>query len=419
MGPRAVALGVGLGFLLLGGTTLWLTCGLQARAVASVYEERGREVEADLSSLIQRYAEEEYRGGAGGERFGERLVAAAESTPAVLALSVHATDRTLIRRFARDPRGLPCALSAPLDRPHEGEHAAGEFSRAPVGCRLVPVAVDGVQVAAVMLHLERDWCEEGERVGAIVRATALRLAPVFGGFYLLLGALLIAASHAARRWRARATAAGRIEALGATADGINHEIRNPLNAVSLALQFLERRHPDEETREVVETARREAARIASTLDEFARFTRLSRLALAEEPIGRRFSECAAARGVPVEVEGEARAEVDHAKLDDAFDAMLDLLGRHVRPGERVRATVGSAAGRWKLRAEAAAPSLEPAAVDHLFDPYVRCRAHDIGRGLALARAVFQAHGGRLVAARIGDRLVLEGEAPTTGAGGMR
>jgi len=409
-----------IGFLLLGASVLLVTTGLQANAMAGEYERRGHEAEEWIAALVGRFAEEEFRrGGAGAARFGERLLAAAESTPAILSLTVLAPDRSVVTRFARDSRGLPCAEAVPLDRPLDHQHGAGEFSHAPVGCRLIPVIVDGERVAAVVLHLERDWCADGKRVRSIVRGTALRLAPVFGVFYLGLGALLILASRAARRWRARATAADRIEALGAIADGINHEIRNPLNAVSLALQYLERRHPDAETREVVETARRETDRIALTLEEFARFTRVSCLAMVEHAVHRRFAERAGSRALAVEVSGTATACVDLAKLDEAFDAMLDLLARQSPPGGRVLVAFGTAGGRWTVRAEAPAPALAPAAVERLFDPFVRCRAHDIGRGLAFARAVFQAHGGTLRATRSGENLVLEGEALVTATGDHR
>ncbi|MHC4223987.1 MAG: histidine kinase dimerization/phospho-acceptor domain-containing protein [Planctomycetota bacterium] len=405
------------GLVLLGALAFVTAWGLESRVVEESLAEQWGYLETHLRSLVNRVAEEEIRTGEGGmEQFSGRMVASAEGNPAILDLVVLTPTRDVAARFTRGAGKLPCAKVVALHEEVESEHAAGRFAEGRVGCLSFPVIANGAHYGAVVVHTLRDPLSESERAGGLVRRTALRLAPIFLGFYALLAVLLIGASRAARRWQLRAASAERVEALGAIADGINHEIRNPLNAVSLSLQFLERRHKDSETREVVHSARKNATRIGETLDEFARFTRLSRLKVSPVSVGERLRSAVSEHEGRVLVEGDARAEVDPDKLDDAFRAIAQFLVQHGCPEGKPRLKISQVHGEWRFLAECHVPAIDEAAVSRLFDPYVRARPRDVGRGLALARAVFQAHGGDLVATRKGDSLELRGKAPTVPPG---
>lgn len=422
-GPRWVLWGVVGGLVLLGSVTLLLVGNLQRKEMALALEQEGRRTERELEAVVGRLAAEELRPGGGGlEALGERLVGSACCLPAVLEIVVIAADRTVVRRFSRGEGAPPACLGQipwPPAAAIDHEHPPGTAAPTAVGCLVYPLVADGETKGAVLFHTERDWSPEGERAGRTVRRTVSRLLPVFALFYVVLAALLVAATRAARRWRARANAAERVEALGAIAEGLDHEIRNPLNAVVLALQYLGRKQPDDEGRAVVETAVREAERIGATLREFARFTRVSRLEIREVALCRRLRERAEARGVPVDVDGEVVARVDPARIDEAFDAVLDLLARCAAPGTRPRLRIGSAGDEWRLEGQADAEGLDAAALDRLFHPYLRTGECDVGRGLALARAILQSHGGGLHAERKGSRLLLRGHAPKTPPGESR
>jgi len=416
--PRWVTWTVVGGLVLLGALAFVTASGLEARVVEESVREQWGYLEIHLRSLVDRVADEEISTGEGGmERFSGRMIASAEGNPAILDLVVLTPARDVVARSTRGAGKLPCAKVVALHKEVEGEHAAGKFAEGRVGCLSFPVFANGAHHGAVVVHTLRDPLAESERAGGLVRRTALRLAPIFLGFYALLAVLLIGASRAARRWQLRAAGAERVEALGAIADGINHEIRNPLNAVSLSLQFLERRHKDTETREVVHSARKNATRINETLDEFARFTRLSRLELSRVSVGERLRSAVSEHDGCVRVEGDARAEIDSDKMDDAFRAIAQFLVQHGCPEGTTRFEVSQTRDEWRFLAECHVPEIDQAAVSRLFDPYVRARPRDVGRGLALARAVFQAHGGDLVATLKGESLELKGKAPTVPPGG--
>ena len=91
---------------------------------------------------------------------------------------------------------------------------------------------------------------------------------------------------------------------------------------------------------------------------------------------------------------------------------LSTDSEYVRPGV-TRGSPGGTRTGWRFSARADAAQLNRSGVVRLFDPYLRPKSGDVGRGLALARAVFQVHGGDLEAQLEGDVLVLRGRAPKT------
>ena len=105
------------------------------------------------------------------------------------------------------------------------------------------------------------------------------------------------------------------------------------------------------------------------------------------------------------------------KLDAALGSILDLFSTNAKEGESLSVRLEIRGKEWRITLEAAVTGLEPELADRLFDPYVRARPGDVGRGLAFARAVFQAHGGDLVARLKGGRLRLRGDALRNPPGG--
>ncbi|MHC4940859.1 MAG: histidine kinase dimerization/phospho-acceptor domain-containing protein [Planctomycetota bacterium] len=394
-GPRWVSWALAFGLLVFLAAVLWVVWSLDMRVTEDALAHHGKQVESQLEGMVQRLADEEFASGGGGlEGFTRRLVDAADHNPGIRDLRVV--------RPGENP-DHPCLLGRTLGERSAREHAAGELETNPVGCIVMPVRAGGARHASALLHVPRDWAAGGKVVQSAVRQTAWQLAPVFIGFYLLLGVMLVAATRTAERWRGTAVQAQRVEAPGALATGINHEIKNPLNALGLCLQVMERRHGDRESQETLAMAQDQSRQIAGTLDEFARFTRVMRLDLAELDLGAWMRQ-------RHEVSGEASACVDPDKMKEALDSIVDLLTTHAPAGEPVQLRLGAGARNWRIHASAAAPDLNRAAVAHLFDPYVRTRPRDIGRGLAWAQAVFQAHGGDLTAAHRGGRLEVSGQA---------
>jgi len=406
--PTWVILGLLGGLALLGSCAFGCVWSLQSDAMEEVAAEQGRRLEIHLDGMIRRLAAEEFGGEHGSlERLGARLVGAMEGDPAILDLIVVDSMRKVVRTYSQRAGRVPCVANVPLDRPVDHEHPPGTVSAEAVACKSIPIVVGGVPRGVVFYHAERERKAAGTRVGHWVRRTALSVGAVFAVFYALLGALLFWATRALHRWRARAAAVQRVQALGALADGINHEIKNPLNALGLSLQLLGRRHRDAETRQVVETARREADRIRERLEQFSRFVRVARTQTEPANVGEflrlRF-------GARAEVTGAAQARIDPSKLDAAVAEIVGFL--ELRGGGRPQLELSRTRRGWRLVSKAPANGLEPKGIEQLFDPFLPCGSHDVSCGLALARAVFEAHGGSLSARVEGDRLVLTATAPS-------
>ena len=126
----------------------------------------------------------------------------------------------------------------------------------------------------------------------------------------------------------------------------------------------------------------------------------------------------AADGLDLElrIDGDAIVELDPVKFDVAFAAIAGLLADTLDRETVIRVRITRSKREWQLEVEAETARLDEDVARHLFDPYLRPRPGDVGRGLAFARAVFQAHGGDLSAGLDGARLGLGGRARVRPAG---
>ncbi|MEE8104443.1 MAG: HAMP domain-containing sensor histidine kinase [Planctomycetota bacterium] len=411
-----------LGIPLLAGAVFYTVAHLQK----TVQEEQGRDGEEAWCRVARDHGIESLEKPEQLSALGLHIDGLARGYPRIIEFFLVRPDRTVVHHYLREgakSRGQACALGRKFGDRAVLEHPAPRDDENPIGCMVVPIQRDGILRASIILHTDRDWAESGQLLGSLIDRTAWSLLPPFGLFYLGLATLLVLASRKAREWRERAAATERLEVLRALAAGINHEIRNPLNTVALSMQYLERRGGDHETQEVVRSARAETDRIRDTLQEFVGFTRLASLDVRETDLGetlraatRETAVAASKREVELKSGGDAIARVDGAKLAEAYRSVLGFLVEHSGRGGDVTALVNSTRSGWQLVARANPVSLDEKAVERLFDPYVRTTPNDVGRGLALARAVLQVHGGDLVAFLEGTTLIVRGRGPRAPGG---
>ncbi len=198
----------------------------------------------------------------------------------------------------------------------------------------------------------------------------------------------------------------RLAAAGSLAAGVAHEIRNPLNAIALAAQRIERRHPEEEgCRLFAGRIRSEVGRLEEILKGFLDFARPSTgsrepvdlLDLAREVVHVLEVE-AAARDVDLHVApgaGTVRAVVDREAIRRAI---VNLVRNAVEASERkgrVELRVESGGGRARIHVIDTGRGIDPDLGERAFDPFVTTRAEGTGLGLALVRRIAEEHGGRV------------------------
>jgi signal transduction histidine kinase len=233
----------------------------------------------------------------------------------------------------------------------------------------------------------------------------------------------IQARHLAERraLEAAMTREQRLSAVGTLAAGVAHEIRNPLNAISIGLQRLRREFPPEDPGPRAEYTRftqimqAEIGRLNDIVNRFLALARPARLSLTEEPLAPLLKELitllssqATAQQVRIVEDLDldaATVRMDRQQLTQAFLNVL-LNAIQAVPGGgtvTVRAAIAPGQGGSPTAGEAEAkiaiadtgPGILPENLDRVFDPYFTTKEGGTGLGLALTHKIIQDHHGSI------------------------
>jgi len=218
---------------------------------------------------------------------------------------------------------------------------------------------------------------------------------------------------------ARLAAAEKRAEIGHLAAGLAHEIKNPLNALSLGLDVLKRRHrPVEEAAaadqaERIEALRGEINRLATLINNFLAFGRplsltiapVDAVALVKDTLAD-LGETAERVGVRIRADlapGLPRVPADGSLLKSV---VWNLAQNGIQMMEREGGTLavsarredGPAEGpRLVLSFEDDGPGIEPAHLPRLFEPWFSTKEGGVGLGLAMVKRIVEEHGGRVEA----------------------
>lgn len=228
----------------------------------------------------------------------------------------------------------------------------------------------------------------------------------------------------------------RLSAVGNLAAGVAHEIRNPLNAISIGLQRLRKEFAPspsgdrDEYLRFTEIMQAEIGRLNTIVDRFLTLARPSRLTLTEEPLAVVLEELlallssqATAQRIQVVTDlalGEAKVRMDRQQLTHAFMNLL-LNAIQAMPeggtltvrayqdsgGRRQKAEGSETRGRSVLptadrllpsvviEVEDTGPGVPPEHLDRIFEPYFTTKEGGTGLGLALAHKIVEEHHGSI------------------------
>jgi signal transduction histidine kinase len=206
----------------------------------------------------------------------------------------------------------------------------------------------------------------------------------------------------------------RSDELYALANSLAHEIRNPLNALSLNLNLLKKYVGEsEQASKQLEAAQKEVARLDELLSGFLRFARPKdarprklRLAAALGELETFIAPEAKKRGVRLElaVKNGIEAETDGNLLKQS---LLNILLNSFETGaSRVTLSAAEENGEIVITVVDDGPGFaEP---DRVFEPFYSTKPEGTGLGLPTSRAIIRALGGdlRLGATKAGAEIVI-------------
>jgi signal transduction histidine kinase len=204
----------------------------------------------------------------------------------------------------------------------------------------------------------------------------------------------------------------RLSSLGKLAAGIAHEIKNPLNAISLSLQHLgdKLRFKGEEDRELYNrysnNLQGEVARLSKIVDTFLNFSRMSGLERAPVDINGLIGDVLTllasdiqGRGVRLETSYKSPTLVREIDPEKMKTVMLNLVINAVEAmpsGGRLQiSTSGTEGGPSEIGISDTGCGIEQENIEHVFDLYYSTKESGSGLGLAIVNDIIRDHGGRI------------------------
>jgi signal transduction histidine kinase len=200
-----------------------------------------------------------------------------------------------------------------------------------------------------------------------------------------------------------------LSALGNLAASVAHEVRNPLNAISMGLQRLNAEfHPtqdEDDYSHFIGLMRGEVQRLNSIVEQFLSLARP--LDLKPEPV--RIDELlqelsllarADAESSKVEIRVATSPSLPKVKADLNYlkQLLLNLIlnGMQAMPnGGTLSLGANASRGNLLLTVTDAGVGIPPDVLPRIFEPYFTTKASGSGLGLAIARRIVEAHGGTI------------------------
>lgn len=206
--------------------------------------------------------------------------------------------------------------------------------------------------------------------------------------------------------------AERLSSLGQLAAGVAHEIRNPLNAISMASQRLKREclPVDEEKRKDFEVMagviRDEIRRLNGIIEEFLTFSKSRRLELRESPIQELLQKIvllisaeASAQGIAIATDWETDPVIvpmDMDKLQQAFLNFVKNAMESISGQGTVTLSVRRPQKGWvSIRVTDTGCGMTTEEVERIFNPEYTTKEKGLGLGLTLSHEIIRGHGGEI------------------------
>jgi len=326
--------------------------------------------------------------------------------PEVLASAGRAEGRRVVREL---PLGQGTALAVVV-----GDAASAEAERALlaalgllVGAGLLLSVALGVLLAR-RTTLPLEALTRGAREVAAGQLDTRVTTAARGEVGVLVEAFNHMTSELGRTTRALVKAE-RVAAWEEVARSLAHELKNPLTPLQMSLETLSAAQEEKSPRfaelfaESAPAMREEVARLARTVDAFARFARLPPSSPVQMDLGAWAEQALSLYGVSTPLQRESSFQeglLVHADRDNLSQVLHNLLknaeeaSAEVTPWVAVRV---KAEGPWAvLEVEDGGKGVPKEERETIFEPHFSRKHKGSGLGLAISRRIATEHGGTLV-----------------------
>jgi len=215
-----------------------------------------------------------------------------------------------------------------------------------------------------------------------------------------------------REMEARVRTAERLLSLGKLGAGVAHEIRNPLNAIAMAIQRVESEfRPREAEREgeyhrIVRVIRDEIGRLNQIVEQFVLFSKPYELniapsSLAEilEHVSVLFDEQARAKSIEIHKEIAPRLPplmMDKGRITQALINIVTNSFNAMERGDNLTIKANVEGGDWvRITVSDTGRGIAENEIERAFDYSYTTREKGLGLGLPIAHKIIKEHGGRI------------------------
>jgi signal transduction histidine kinase len=203
----------------------------------------------------------------------------------------------------------------------------------------------------------------------------------------------------------------RFTALGQLAGGLAHEIKNPLNFISLALDQLRARYAPQQPNDreaflhQLVIMKDEMRRLSELVQSFLHYGKPIEIFPAPTDVHRLLAEVVALSESKMKSQGIELVEecddavpilnVDAEKLRTCFINVVANAIQAMPEGGTMRIAFRRAEGGLVIKFSDTGGGIQAEAVSHVFEPFFTTKRDGIGLGLFLSKAIVETHGGTI------------------------